>query len=331
METLFTETTDVQQNNRKIRTIRDGVNDIVAALLENGGIHTDGDLEDFVNKSIRDVEAGHEPAMKWVTVTFSNACYLYNEGYEENEFRQRNLNRRSVRLYAHQMETGNWKPTGEPIIIGSKGELLNGQHRLAACISSGKPFKTVVIVGVNRDMFIHLDSGRKRSHTDNFVIRNTEVPHKMSGICKWIHNYVSLMEREGKDKMGPLNTSEQLLEVYDKAMENNLMCSLPYGKYFNDQPIAPANLMTALHYLCSQKDNDLADSFFKKVGTGLDCKEGENAYLLRSKFISISTKPLEQIAAWDSALLTVLYWNKTRRGETGRIRFQKGKRFPAIE
>ena len=331
METLFTDTLDLKQKKQKIRSIRQGLDDIAAAVLQNGGIHPARDLEVFVTKSIRDVAAGHEPATKWVTITFHDACYLYNEGYGNEKFRQRQPDDRVIRLYRSQMDNGNWKPTGEPIIVGSKGELLNGQHRIGACMRGKKPFKTLLVVGVHPDMFIHLDSGKKRSHADALHIANKELPYKMASICKWICKYEGLMERGGRDKMGPIITNEQVLERYGEAMENDLMCSVPYGKYFSDQPIAPANQMIALHYLCSQKDNDLADDFFKKVGTGLECEETENAYLLRSKFISIFAKPLEQIKSWDSALLTVLYWNKTRRGETGRIRFKKGLRFPEIE
>lgn len=46
------------------------------------------------------------------------------------------------------MRNGNWKANGEAIKFSSTGRLLDGQHRLRACVKEQVPFTTLVIRGL---------------------------------------------------------------------------------------------------------------------------------------------------------------------------------------
>lgn len=71
-----------------------------------------------------------------------------------------------VALYAEAMAQGRWVVTGQPIIISNEGELLDGQHRLLACIQSDTSFPTVIITGPGREVMLHIDEGKPRSAGD---------------------------------------------------------------------------------------------------------------------------------------------------------------------
>jgi hypothetical protein len=53
--------------------------------------------------------------------------------------------------------------TGEPIILDENDKVLDGQHRLNACLIAKKPFRTLLVRGVRRgSAFLAMGSGEKR-------------------------------------------------------------------------------------------------------------------------------------------------------------------------
>ena len=71
----------------------------------------------------------------------------------------------TVFYYAHQMARGDWKATGQPILVNKLGVLLDAQHRLYAGVISGTTFKSYVVTDVDADadMFAYIDNGRVRT------------------------------------------------------------------------------------------------------------------------------------------------------------------------
>lgn len=78
----------------------------------------------------------------------------------------RKLRADRVELYARHMTNGDWAETGEPIIIAADGELLNGQHRLHACVLADVAFTTAVVRDADPNVFQFLDSGLPRAAGD---------------------------------------------------------------------------------------------------------------------------------------------------------------------
>lgn len=91
------------------------------------------------------------------------------------------------------MERGEWKLNGETIVFDKNGNLTDGQHRLNACVSSGVPFTTVVVRGVEPASQETVDIGRKRTVSD-FL--------KMRGYKEWCSVAVVGKALWKKDKYG---------------------------------------------------------------------------------------------------------------------------------
>lgn len=75
---------------------------------------------------------------------------------------QRPLNRGNVEFFAQQMIKGNWQLNGEPIIFDTDNKLIDGQHRLHACIRANVPFITAVVRNVFSDAIHSIDTGTGR-------------------------------------------------------------------------------------------------------------------------------------------------------------------------
>ena len=99
----------------------------------------------------------------------------HNKSIIDGEFRQRPLNEKVVRQYASDMKAGNWALTGQGISFDSDGNLLDGQHRLAAIISAGMTVPMLVMWDLDPDnggvKTINLfDIGKKRNAAQQLKI-----------------------------------------------------------------------------------------------------------------------------------------------------------------
>jgi len=84
----------------------------------------------------------------------------------------RPLNKVTVDWYAKQMTNGQWTISGQTISISDKNTLIDGQHRLAALVKSGKEIMFNVAYNVPFQSFVNYDSVRSRGLSDVFAIEN---------------------------------------------------------------------------------------------------------------------------------------------------------------
>jgi len=82
----------------------------------------------------------------------------------------RRVKRERVILYASAMKRGQWAYTGDSIRVGTDDQdnlvLLDGQHRLLACVEAGVPFDAMLISGLPTSVFTVIDRGVVRSNGD---------------------------------------------------------------------------------------------------------------------------------------------------------------------
>jgi hypothetical protein len=85
---------------------------------------------------------------------------------EQDEGNFRALRPKLVKGYSMEMAHGRWLVNSETIKFGPEGELLDGQHRLAACAMAHQPFTTWVAYDVDPATVHTMDMGRKRTLAD---------------------------------------------------------------------------------------------------------------------------------------------------------------------
>lgn len=102
-----------------------------------------------------------QPTVRVATVTpaMANSLLKSNIG-------NRTVRKNRVSNYATQMRRGQWQLTGDAIRISRTGKLLDGQHRLLAIVEADVPVETLIIEGLDDDVFTVLDSGLGRSPSD---------------------------------------------------------------------------------------------------------------------------------------------------------------------
>lgn len=87
-----------------------------------------------------------------------------SDGYDPN--RKKSVNeQKSIAGYAEAMRAGGWIMNGMPIIFDQDGHLVDGYHRLEACILAETPFDTLVARNVQSDTLHTIDQHRRRSYS----------------------------------------------------------------------------------------------------------------------------------------------------------------------
>ncbi|HIF9221915.1 chromosome partitioning protein ParB [Photobacterium damselae] len=101
---------------------------------------------------------------------------LSQRGAVNKKNKNRKLSRTKINKYVEAMKNGKWCLTGEPIIISADGEILNGHHRLQACIEAGVGFIATITYGVTDDLsFAHIDVGNIRSRAQVLEMAGVKV------------------------------------------------------------------------------------------------------------------------------------------------------------
>src|SRR4051812_22224130 len=87
-----------------------------------------------------------------------------------NSERQRKINKSNLTKLVAEMSHGRFQLNGEALIVGAGGKVLNGQHRLLACINAKAGFWTVLVEGVDDELFYSIDVGKSRNLRDVLFI-----------------------------------------------------------------------------------------------------------------------------------------------------------------
>lgn len=90
----------------------------------------------------------------------------------ERNHNNRPPKRRAIKMYARDMQAGNWDPDASDIKTDVKGDLVDGQNRLMACVESGASFATLLRSCVNVESKQHVDQGVRRTVADTFGMAN---------------------------------------------------------------------------------------------------------------------------------------------------------------
>jgi hypothetical protein len=77
-----------------------------------------------------------------------------------------------VDFLASEMKNGRFKDNGDAIRFDVNGCLIDGQHRLAACVKSGVPIvDAIIVLGLEPEAIDTIDSGKRRKASDKVHLR----------------------------------------------------------------------------------------------------------------------------------------------------------------
>jgi len=205
----------------------------------------------------------------------------------ERKGTNRKLSDRIVAKYAQDMTNGCWEINGESIkFSGDVGDgLVDGQHRLAACVLSGKPFTSLVVWGITD--FKEIDIGKSRSIADAIQIFSNGASF---GNCAFAIDgaFASLLSyaMESKQRFAIIVTPfthNQRVEFILKNQE--LKQILPEAQQYlvRGSTLRPATALALLWVASfSSYDRTEVHEFLQAVRDGVDLRRGHPALAYRN-------------------------------------------------
>ena len=197
----------------------------------------------------------------------------------ENNDSNRPVSDTTVELYAGAMKRGEWVLNGESIILSDDGELLQGQHRCKACILSGVPFKTVIVRGMPRSVFMTLDSGKKRNASDTLAIDGHKNTRMMASGARQIIKMV-LKGRAASSPSTPM--IHECVRAYPRL---DYWSSRLAGS--KARTIFPSFIVGILTLAEKFHGMDIVERFLLEIAEGIGIDRDSPTYILREKFIEL--------------------------------------------
>lgn len=249
---------------------------------------------------------------------------------EAREMLARNgTNRRLRRPYvaglAREITEGRWQFNGAAIVQDADETLLDGQHRLEACVLANLPIKSLVIVGVHPSAITTINASRVLTAGDLLGWADVKESTLMAGACAMQWRYqrgISWNETRRFPSPG---------EVLETMIEHPLM----------QESVAPTRRVRSLmfpatavflHYQFSKRDRTIADLFFDAVANGTMLSETSPMLVLRERFLSAkrggTVRTLRRV---EQMALVIKAWNLERAGRGCRLlKFLPTEQFPEI-
>lgn len=233
----------------------------------------------------------------------------------------RNVSRTTVDKLADDMVNGRWMINGETITY-NKDRLMDGQHRLLACVKAGIPITSWVVEGINSDVFGSIGDTKSRSGGDVLAISGHKYAAVKSTTLIILESYMT-----GKIVSPPSYSNSKIIELaakYDGIGDSISLCQ-------NTKRLIPASQLSAMHYLFSKLDKVAADEFVDDLINGNNLDSYDGVYLLRERLVNNLYSKGKLHRRYIIALV-IKAWNIRRRGKVcKRLSWSDNESFPEIE
>jgi len=176
------------------------------------------------------------------------------------------------------LQNGDWRFNGDAIRFDSRGNLIDGQHRLKACHESGIPIKTLVVSGLDPSVMSTIDTGTKRSAGDLFSLKGVSYPTQVAASCR-----TSMMSKN------PYMTTQTYTndEVWDFYYNNKALGD--FVSRLHNNRACPASILAPVAYASSLVSPHLTERFVSVWSEGYS-EKGDPFMAVRNRIIDRALK-----------------------------------------
>jgi len=197
--------------------------------------------------------------------------------------KNRNPSPTRIAQYARDMTLGRWRLTGDPIRFDCAGRLIDGQHRLLACVEAGTPFMTVVIYDLPNDMQPVIDVGKPRASRDILALSGVPSSNSVNAVLRIL---IAYRDRVYGARSLRAITNTDILEAFerhphvaDSVREFSASAAVPRK--------APRSAITFTHYVAKHiiGNTSDADHLVGLMRYGNPAYAGDPLHLFRERIL----------------------------------------------
>jgi hypothetical protein len=180
----------------------------------------------------------------------------------------RPIKKAHVRKLVNILQTGAWIYNGETIKVDIHGNLIDGQHRCMAIVSSGIAAEVEVIRDLPPECVNTIDQGKKRTLADLLAMDGNDWWVEKAALTRHIYFYETYKYNHNKIKYS-LHTSTQLFEFY-KENASKINNTIMRCKHLKKQNIiVDYSKVIFVYHMCAKIDVEMATIFIQKLVEGV--------------------------------------------------------------
>ena len=242
------------------------------------------------------------------------------------EAHNRHISASVVTRYGRDMKNLQWEINGESIKFDEDGYLLDGQHRLMACVEARAPFDSLVQWNVPRDTFDTIDIGYTRTSGQIFGMQGIPSGNVVGAVCRLIFKHQAT---KGNLPAGThINPTVREQEAVFARHPDVVDSVRAVAKC---RHILSATRAAFLHWLFSRKDRDMADLFFDAIVTGSSLGARDPILHLRNRLLEAKITKGRMDINYLFAI-SIKAWNYTRSGKKVQVlTYKSTEKFPKVE
>lgn len=251
-------------------------------------------------------------AAKWLTKNTTN----------------RPLSQRTVDSYAAAMVAGEWHLNGDTVRFDRNGNLIDGQHRLHACVKSGKSFLCYVVTDLPPEAFDTIDQGRPRTLSDVLARRGEKHYSTLASALRmlWrLQNGTMTFNQESKLRPQVMDT---LLDANPGIRDG--VAAARETVDAKGPAIIGVSTIAVLWYLFNQIKPQKNREFWSRVMEGIELTKTMPEYILRRRLLSNATSQAK-LSNEVICALVIKTWNAASVNKPlQHLRWQDNEDFPKI-
>lgn len=211
--------------------------------------------------------------------------------------RNRAPRKRTVQNYAAEMKASRWHMTGAAIVIDQNGCVVDGQHRLRACVLSGVPFTTLVVRGVDPVSQDFMDIGAKRTAGDALGMRDVKASGTAASALSYVERWMTVGHLNATGRVLPFTPADAVRWNDEMPGVAKLAAGGATGSKFLRR-LVPLSGLIAVQFIAQAADLDVAEDFFDGVARGAGLESGDPRHAARERLIkeSLTMKSIPPIA-----------------------------------
>lgn len=230
-----------------------------------------------------------------------------------------------LRTLEEALRRGEWVFNGEPVIIASSGRVLDGQHRLMACVNTGIAIDTNVVFGVDESVFDTIDQGASRTIGNVLDVDGEENYNTIAAALKNFWGFCKtgqIYDGGGWSCGFTAHTARGLLSAHPEIRDSVKLC-------LKCEHYKSKSLLAALHYIFTFSNRQSAAELIEVIEAGGGDKD-RPFHVLREHVIY---QRMNRVRMGNRSLAakTIRAFNAEVTGEwVKRLQFKHDGQFPLV-
>ncbi|MFO0801424.1 MAG: hypothetical protein U0804_28490 [Gemmataceae bacterium] len=253
---------------------------------------------------------------------------------EASQTKNRNERQDHIQLLAAQMKDGAWADNGATLVFDEAGNILDGHHRLRACVRAEVPFTSLVVFDAPPDAMATIDTGVIRSIADALTMTRAEESYSrdMPPAAKlvWLAECgrLDLMDRGNRHVAFSALVCLDVIGRHPGLRQAVVAAQQSYRQF---RPV-PKSVWSFLHYWLPRFGEERAAEFVGRLADGAGMQPNSAVARLRERLINNSMSNL-RMAEVDRFALILKGWRAHCNGQTfagaNHLRWTSVEEFPS--